>query len=94
MRCCVSSSTLTIKYLIMNMATSMLQTIFIILVCNNQLLHWVVENEFIGLVSLIHGSEFVLPKLIDKVNKIRNKYLAAPPSSKVKVFFSLCENYP
>uniref|UniRef100_A0A7N0TXL5 Uncharacterized protein n=1 Tax=Kalanchoe fedtschenkoi TaxID=63787 RepID=A0A7N0TXL5_KALFE len=56
-----------------------IQTVFIISVCNNQLLNWV-ENEFIWLLSLIPGSDLILPKLIDKLNNMRDKYLAAPPT--------------
>lgn len=64
-----------------------IQTVFIISVCNNQLLDWI-ENELIWVLSLIPGFASVLPNLISKLNAMRDKYLApsppAPSNMKVK----------
>ncbi|KAH9605614.1 hypothetical protein KSS87_018749, partial [Heliosperma pusillum] len=58
-----------------------IQTVFIISVCNNQLLDWV-ENELIWVLSHIPGVASVLPKLIAKLHAAKDKYLvAAPPVS-------------
>ncbi|XP_074292232.1 vacuole membrane protein KMS1-like [Silene latifolia] len=58
-----------------------IQTVFIISVCNNQLLDWV-ENELIWVLSHIPGVASVLPKLIAKLHDAKDKYLvAAPPVS-------------
>ncbi|KAK9287603.1 hypothetical protein L1049_016038 [Liquidambar formosana] len=54
-----------------------IQTVFIISICNNQLLDWV-ENELIWVLSLIPGFASVLPNLITKLNAVKAKYLAAP----------------
>lgn len=63
-----------------------IQTVFIISVCNNQLLDWI-ENELIWLLSFIPGFAAVLPSLIAKLNAVKDKYLAAPHSvtSNIKV---------
>ncbi|KAM0962983.1 hypothetical protein ACFX13_022451 [Malus domestica] len=61
-----------------------LQTVFIISVCNNQLLNWI-ENELIWVFSLIPGFAAVLPNLIAKIDAAKEKYLTASPSSKIKV---------
>ncbi|KAM1192058.1 hypothetical protein ACFX2J_012461 [Malus domestica] len=61
-----------------------LQTVFIISVCNNQLLNWI-ENELIWVFSLIPGFAAVLPNLIAKIDAAREKYLTASPSSNIKV---------
>lgn len=62
-----------------------IQTVFIISVCNNQLLNWM-ENELIWALSFIPGLSSVLTNLITKLNAVRDKYLTAPPvPSKVKV---------
>lgn len=53
------------------------QTIFIIAVCNNQLLDWI-ENELIWILSFVPGFSSVLPGLIAKLNAIKAKYLKAP----------------
>lgn len=55
-----------------------IQTVFIISVCNNQLLDWI-ENELIWVLSLIPGFASVLPNLISKLNAMRDKYLAPSP---------------
>ncbi|KAL9237620.1 hypothetical protein vseg_012147 [Gypsophila vaccaria] len=55
-----------------------IQTVFIISVCNNQLLDWV-ENELIWVLSHIPGVASVLPKLIAKLHAAKDKYLVAAP---------------
>lgn len=77
---------------------SMLQTIFIISVCNNQLLDWV-ENELIWVLSHIPGVASVLPTLIAKLHAAKDKYLvtAPPVASKVQVdriFLLICLMFP
>ncbi|XP_058073715.1 vacuole membrane protein KMS1 isoform X2 [Magnolia sinica] len=54
-----------------------IQTVFIISVCNNQLLEWI-ENELIWVLGLIPGLPSVLPNLIAKLIKMKEKYLTAP----------------
>uniref|UniRef100_A0A6M2EFI6 Vacuole membrane protein KMS1 n=1 Tax=Populus davidiana TaxID=266767 RepID=A0A6M2EFI6_9ROSI len=62
-----------------------IQTAFIISVCNHQLLD-LIENELIRLLSFVPGLATVLPKLIAKLQIIRNKYMApTPPVSNVEV---------
>ncbi|CAL8074265.1 unnamed protein product [Prunus armeniaca] len=62
-----------------------LQTVFIISVCNNQLLNWI-ENELIWVFSLIPGFAAVLPNLIAKIDAAKEKYLTASSvSSNIKV---------
>uniref|UniRef100_A0A6M2E7I5 Vacuole membrane protein KMS1 n=1 Tax=Populus davidiana TaxID=266767 RepID=A0A6M2E7I5_9ROSI len=64
-----------------------IQTIFIISVCNNQLLNWI-ENELIWVLSLIPGFAPALPHLTAKLHAMKEKYMApAPPpaSSDMKV---------
>jgi hypothetical protein len=65
----------------------LLQTVFIISVCNNQLLNWI-ENELIWMLSLIPGFASVLPNLIVKLNAVKDKYMKAsfPVASNMKVF--------
>ncbi|CAN0856710.1 hypothetical protein LINGRAHAP2_LOCUS6562 [Linum grandiflorum] len=69
-----------------------IQTVFIICVCNNQLLDWV-ENEMIWMFSFIPGLASILPNLITKLHEMREKFLVptpALPSTKVKKWdFSL-----
>ncbi|KAL8486378.1 hypothetical protein ACS0TY_023173 [Phlomoides rotata] len=69
-----------------------IQTLFIISVCNNQLLHWV-ENELIWVFSFVPGFDSILTNLISKLHSMKNKYLAAKPvptNIKVKTWdFSL-----
>ncbi|CAK9150241.1 unnamed protein product [Ilex paraguariensis] len=55
-----------------------IQTVFIISVCNNQLLDWI-ENELIWVFSLIPGFASVLPTLIAKLHAVKYKYLATKP---------------
>ncbi|KAK4434019.1 Vacuole membrane protein KMS1 [Sesamum alatum] len=52
-----------------------IQTVFIISVCNNQLLHWM-ENELIWVLSFIPGLDSILPNLVSKLHKIKDKYMA------------------
>ncbi|XP_057486415.1 vacuole membrane protein KMS1-like [Actinidia eriantha] len=54
-----------------------IQTVFIISVCNNQLLDWI-ENELIRVLSLVPGFASVLPNLVSKLHTMRAKYMAAP----------------
>lgn len=63
-----------------------MQTVFIISVCNNQLLHWI-ENELVWVLSFIPGFASVLPNLIAKLHAVRDKYLATQPAvpSNIKV---------
>ncbi|KAG9157351.1 hypothetical protein Leryth_004996 [Lithospermum erythrorhizon] len=55
-----------------------IQTIFIIIVCNNQLLHWI-ENELLWVLSFIPGVDAILPNLISKLHSMKDKYLATKP---------------
>ncbi|XP_030536065.1 vacuole membrane protein KMS1-like isoform X2 [Rhodamnia argentea] len=54
-----------------------IQTVFIISVCNNQLLNWI-ENELIWALSFIPGLASVLPNLMPKLNAVRDNYLITP----------------
>ncbi|XP_077213744.1 SNARE associated Golgi protein family [Tasmannia lanceolata] len=62
-----------------------IQTVFIITVCNNQLLEWT-ENELIWVLRLIPGLSSIQPNLTAKLYKMKDKYLTttvpAPPSIK------------
>ncbi|KAE8077015.1 hypothetical protein FH972_015624 [Carpinus fangiana] len=60
-----------------------IQTVFIISVCNNQLLSWI-ENELIWIFSLIPGFASFLPNLIVKLNAAKDKYMN-PVASNMKV---------
>ncbi|KAI9114832.1 hypothetical protein K1719_013845 [Acacia pycnantha] len=51
-----------------------IQTLFIISVCNNQLLDWI-ENEFIWVFSHIPGLASVLPTVIAKLHAVKDNYL-------------------
>lgn len=64
------------------------QTIFIIAVCNNQLLDWI-ENELIWILSFVPGFSSVLPELISKLNAIKAKYLKAPSHAATNVKVTL-----
>jgi uncharacterized membrane protein YdjX (TVP38/TMEM64 family) len=63
-----------------------IQTVFIIAVCNNQLLNWI-ENELIWVLSLIPGFASILPNVIVKLTAMQDKYLTAssPQASNLKV---------
>ncbi|KAF1875368.1 hypothetical protein Lal_00007984 [Lupinus albus] len=54
-----------------------IQTVFIISVCNNQLLDWI-ENEFIRVLSHIPGLSSALPGVIANLHAMKDKYLKAP----------------
>ncbi|XP_039055909.1 vacuole membrane protein KMS1-like isoform X2 [Hibiscus syriacus] len=54
-----------------------IQMVFIICVCNNQLLDWI-ENELIWILGFIPGLETFLPTLTAKLHAAKDKYLAAP----------------
>ncbi|CAD5192160.1 vacuole membrane protein KMS1 [Musa acuminata AAA Group] len=54
-----------------------IQTLFIISLCNNQLLEWL-ENELIWVLGLIPGLPSVLPNLIAKLHMVQQKYLSTP----------------
>jgi steroid 5-alpha reductase family enzyme len=57
------------------------QTVFIISVCNNQLLNWI-ENELIWVLGLVPGFDSALPDLTAKLHAMKEKYMApAPPAS-------------
>ncbi|KAL3626259.1 meiotic spindle pole body protein Kms1 [Castilleja foliolosa] len=55
-----------------------IQTVFIISVCNNQLLHWL-ENELLWVLSFIPGFSSILPNLISNLHRMKDKYLATKP---------------
>ncbi|XP_038721825.1 vacuole membrane protein KMS1-like isoform X1 [Tripterygium wilfordii] len=63
-----------------------IQTVFIISVCNNQLLD-LIENELIWVLGFIPGFSTVLPDLTVKLHAVRDKYLTttAPVASNIKV---------
>ncbi|KAD4179807.1 hypothetical protein E3N88_28398 [Mikania micrantha] len=63
-----------------------IQTVFIISVCNNQLLYWI-ENELIWMLSFIPGVAFALPNIVAKLHAMKEKYMAAPlpVTSNIKV---------
>lgn len=63
-----------------------IQTVFIISVCNNQLLYWV-ETELIRMLSFIPGLETMLPNIIAKLHSMKDKYMAikTPSTSNIKV---------
>lgn len=63
-----------------------IQTVFIISVCNNQLLDWI-ENELIWMLSFIPGVASTLPSIVAKLHAMKEKYMAAPlpVTSNIKV---------
>ncbi|KAJ0525087.1 hypothetical protein HanHA300_Chr09g0307981 [Helianthus annuus] len=65
-----------------------MQTVFIISVCNNQLLDWI-ENELIWMLSFIPGVASALPSIVAKLHAMKEKYMAAPlpVTSNIKVGF-------
>lgn len=67
-----------------------LQTVFIISVCNNQLLDWI-ENELIWMLSFIPGVASALPSIVAKLHAMKEKYMAAPlpVTSNIKVHLYL-----
>ncbi|XP_039143721.1 vacuole membrane protein KMS1-like [Dioscorea cayenensis subsp. rotundata] len=54
-----------------------IQTVFIICVCNNQLLEWV-ENELFWVLGLFPGFSYMLPNIITKLHLAKERYLSAP----------------
>ncbi|CAI9287314.1 unnamed protein product [Lactuca saligna] len=62
-----------------------IQTVFIISVCNNQLLNWI-ESELLWTFSFIPGVASVLPPVVAKLQAVKDKYMAATPpnSSRIK----------
>ncbi|OIW11169.1 hypothetical protein TanjilG_22976 [Lupinus angustifolius] len=54
-----------------------IQTVFIISVCNNQLLEWI-ENELIWVLSHVPGLSSALPGVIANLHAMKDKYLKAP----------------
>ncbi|XP_073308977.1 vacuole membrane protein KMS1-like [Primulina huaijiensis] len=64
-----------------------MQTVFVISVCNNQLIEWI-ENKLIWALSFIPGLDSILPDLSVKLHSIKEKYLAieaqAPSNIQVK----------
>ncbi|KAL5098601.1 hypothetical protein RYX36_002928 [Vicia faba] len=54
-----------------------IQTVFIISVCNNQLLDWI-ETEVIRVLSHVPVFASVLPKLVANLHAMKAKYLKAP----------------
>lgn len=61
-----------------------IQTVFIISVCNNQLLDWI-ESELIWTLNFIPGVHSVLPGIIAKLHGLKNKYMAATPPDPSKI---------
>ncbi|KAM1799471.1 hypothetical protein ACFX12_033407 [Malus domestica] len=55
-----------------------IQTVFIISVCNNQLLD-LVENKLIWLFGFFPGFGLVVPDLISKLHTVKDKYVHASP---------------
>lgn len=68
-----------------------LQTVFIICVCNNQLLDWL-ENELIYILSFVPGFASALPGLTAKLRLMKEKYLVASPpvTSDINVTYLFC----
>ncbi|KAI3525705.1 hypothetical protein L1887_04716 [Cichorium endivia] len=63
-----------------------IQTVFVISICNNQLLNWI-ETELIWTLSFVPGVASVLPRIIAKLHSLKDKYMAVTPpseSSKIK----------
>ncbi|KAF5206756.1 Vacuole membrane protein kms1 [Thalictrum thalictroides] len=54
-----------------------IQTVFIISVCNNQLLEWM-ENEMIWVLGFVPGLSSILPSLVAKLHIVKEKYLTTP----------------
>ncbi|KAE8678958.1 Vacuole membrane protein KMS1 [Hibiscus syriacus] len=55
-----------------------IQTVFIISVCNYQLLDFI-ENEFVRVLSFIPGLATIMPNLIGKLHTVRDKYMSPSP---------------
>ncbi|KAL0414548.1 UNVERIFIED_CONTAM: Vacuole membrane protein KMS1 [Sesamum radiatum] len=55
-----------------------IQTVFIICVCNNQLLDWM-ENELLWVMGFAPGFNSIIPNLVSKLRSTKDKYLATKP---------------
>ncbi|KAL0457223.1 UNVERIFIED_CONTAM: Vacuole membrane protein KMS1 [Sesamum latifolium] len=55
-----------------------IQTVFIICVCNNQLLDWM-ENELLWVMAFAPGFNSIIPNLVSKLQSTKDKYLATKP---------------
>ncbi|XP_011090736.1 vacuole membrane protein KMS1 [Sesamum indicum] len=55
-----------------------IQTVFIICVCNNQLLDWM-ENELLLVMGFAPGFNSIIPNLVSKLQSMKDKYLATKP---------------
>lgn len=64
----------------MHFAFSLLQTLFIISLCNNQLLY-LMEKELIWIFGHIPGFSASLPSVIAKLHSAKDKYLSTPTSA-------------
>ncbi|GMH08424.1 hypothetical protein Nepgr_010264 [Nepenthes gracilis] len=66
-----------------------IQTVFIISVCNNQLLDWV-ENELVRVLSLMPAFTSLLRNMLTKLHSVKDNYVSASPptasNSKVKIW--------
>nr|GLL41758.1 vacuole membrane protein KMS1-like isoform X1 [Ipomoea trifida] len=51
-----------------------MQTVFVILVCNNQLLEWS-ENELMWVRSSVPGVDSILSKLVAKLHSMKDRYM-------------------
>lgn len=78
------------KYLISSYFIPCLQMVFIISICNNQLLDWI-ENELIWVLGFLPGFDTFLPTLTAKLHAAKDKYLSTsqPLPSNIKVLHSL-----
>ena len=91
--CWVVGTFILILYVIFRLMVAIsclsLQTVFIISVCNSQLLDFI-ENELIRVLSFIPGVATILPNLIRKLHTIRDKYMSPSPpvSSNIKVIYT------
>lgn len=82
----VCHEAMTRNICLINYLFSFWQTVFIISVCNNQLLDWI-ENELIWMLSFIPGVSSALPSIVAKLHAMKEKYMAAPlpVTSNIKV---------
>ncbi|KAL0348839.1 UNVERIFIED_CONTAM: Vacuole membrane protein KMS1, partial [Sesamum angustifolium] len=55
-----------------------IQTVFIICVCNNQLLDWM-ENELLWVMGFAPGFNSILSNLVSKLRSMKDKYSATKP---------------
>lgn len=87
----LASFRVDLKILGSNVFLFVLQTVFIICVCNNQLLDWL-ENELIYILSFVPGFASALPGLTAKLRLMKEKYLVASPpvTSDINVTYLFC----